>query len=75
MLNSLPNDKFMDWSKLKAFSDDKLSCKNEIRIGKGRKHCGKRRKYWLSAFSSFPTMFSKAFLPRVVKSRGCGVKS
>ena len=27
-----------------------------------RKHCGKGRKCWLSAFSPFPTMFSIAFL-------------
>ena len=32
---------------------------------KGRKHCGKRRKCWLPAFSPFPTMFSKA------SSQGC----
>ena len=23
-LNSLPNDNFLDWSKLKAFADDKI---------------------------------------------------
>ena len=39
------------------------------------KHCGKRRKCWLSAFSPFPTMFSKGFFLRVVKSRDCVVKS
>ena len=26
-----------------------------------RKHCGKRRKCWLPAFSPFPTMFSTPF--------------
>ena len=34
--------------------------KNLNWFGKGRKHCGKRRKCWLPAFSPFPTMFSKA---------------
>ena len=34
-----------------------------------RKHCGKRRKCWLPAFSPFPTMFSRAFSFGVVKSR------
>ena len=24
-INSLPNDKFLDWSKLKAFADDKIN--------------------------------------------------
>ena len=42
--------------------------------GKGRKHCGKKRKCWLPGFSPFPTMLSKAFSPRVVKSRDCVVK-
>ena len=46
----------------------------EICNGKGRKHCGKWRKCWLPAFSPFPTMFSKAFCLRVVKSWVCVVK-
>ena len=40
----------------------------EISLAKGRKHGGKRRKCWLPAFSSFPTMFSKGFFFKVVKS-------
>ena len=32
---------------------------------------GKRIKCWLQAFSLFPTVFSKAFFFRVVKSRDC----
>ena len=40
---------------------------------KDRKHCGKRRKCWLPAFSTFPTIFSKAFSLGVVKSRDCVV--
>ena len=47
----------------------------EIHFGKSRKHCGKRRKCWLPAFSPFPTMFSKGFLFRVVKSRDYVVKT
>ena len=39
-----------------------------------RKHCGKRRKCWLPAFSPFPTMFSKDFFLGVVKSRDCVAK-
>ena len=39
----------------------------------GRKHCGKRRKCWLPAFSPFPTMFSKAFFNMVIRNLGlCG---
>ena len=40
-----------------------------------RKHFGKRKKCWLTAFSSFPTVFSKAFFVGVVKSRDCVVES
>ena len=43
----------------------------EIYFWKGRKHCGKRRKFWLPAFSPFPTMFSKGLFLKVVKSRDC----
>ena len=72
-LNSLPNDNILDWSKFKAFADDKINVtkNNEIYFGKGRKHCGKRKKCWLPAFSPFPTMFSKGSFFRVVKSQDC----
>ena len=36
--------------------------KFEICFVKGRKQCGKRRKWWLPALSPFPTMFSKGSL-------------
>ena len=75
---SLLNNKMLDQSKLKAFADNKIRVtgkKIEIYLGKGRKHCGKRRKCCLPAFSPFPTMFSKGFFYRVVKSCGCVVKS
>ena len=52
----------------------KLGRKVEIFIRKGKKHYGKRRKCWLPVFSSFPTVFSKGFLPRVLKSRDCVAK-
>ena len=45
-----------------------------IYFGNGRKHCEKRGKCWLPPFSSFPTMFSKGFCHRVVKSRDCVVR-
>ena len=43
--------------------------------GNDTKHFGKRRKCWLPAFSPFPTMFSKGFLYRFLKSHDCVVKS
>ena len=36
---------------------------------------GKKRKCWLPAFSLFPTMFSKGFFQRVVKSQDSMVKT
>ena len=53
----------------------KYNWKIEICFGKGRKHCRKRRKCWLPAFSPFSTMFSKGFFLRVVKSRDYVIKS
>ena len=42
---------------------------NKFCHGKSRKHCEKRRKCWLPAFSDFPTMFSKGFVVGLVISR------
>ena len=35
-LKSLPNDKCLDWSKLKAFADDKLKVTERLKIVKGK---------------------------------------
>ena len=55
-VNSLPNDKILDWMKLKAFADDKIKC---CLIGKicfgGIKSIVEKGEN--AAFSSFPTMF------------------
>ena len=40
-----------------------------------RKHCWKRRKCWLPAFSPFLTMFSKLFFSRVIISQDGEVQS
>ena len=74
-LNPLPNDTIFYLSKLKAFADGKINVKRiEICFRKGRKHCGKRRKCWLPAFSPYPTFFSKGFFHRAFKSRRSVVK-
>ena len=74
-VNSFPNDKFIDWSKFKAFADVKIyvTQTKKFFFGMGRKLCGKRRKCWSPAFSPFPTMFSKGLFFRVVKSLDCVV--
>ena len=65
--NPLPNDKILDVTKLKAFADDKLKV--------GRMMIVLLEEWKTPAFSPFPTVFSKAFFFRVVKSRDCVVKS
>ena len=63
---------FKDVTKLKAFADDKFNVATiTLFLSNKEKNTGKRRKCWLPAFSPFPTVFSKAFLFRVVKSL-CG---
>ena len=68
--SSLPKEKTLDCSKLKAFADNKINEAEKMVIcfGKDKKHCEKRRKCWLPAFSPFLTMFSTDFLYGVVNS-------
>ena len=54
---------------------NKCDRKLKFVLGRVEKHCGKRRKCWLPAFSPFSTMFSKGFFSKVVKSRDCVVKT
>ena len=67
--NSLPNYKFLDWSKLKAFADDKINVTQKLKFA-----LGQEENIGGKTFSPFPTMFSKALFFRVVKSRDCVVK-
>ena len=63
MLNSLPNDKSVDLSKLKALADDQSNVTQKLKFALGRIENivgkGENRKCWLPAFSPFPTMFFK----------------
>ena len=62
-------------TKLKAFAGDKINVtKNEFCYGKGRKHCGKRKKNAGYQHFLFPTMFSKGSSYSVFKSHNCVVK-
>ena len=76
LLNSLPNNKIWDLTKLKAFADNLNIEKMTISLfDKSRKQCGKRRKCWLPAFSPCPRVFSTAFFFRVIISWDCVVRS
>ena len=74
-VNSLPNDKILVLSKLIAFSDDKINLTKKIKlvfvgveiiVGKEENANDQHFLLFPPAFSSFPTMFSKAFNLRVV---------
>ena len=75
--NSLPNDKFLDWSKLKAFADDKMNVRRNFKLVLGREEniVGNGENAGYQYFLIFPQCFQKCFFCRVVKSRHCVVKS
>ena len=76
LLNSLPNDKIFDWSKLKTFADDIIK-KPKMMIfvfDRIENVAGEMPKSWLPAFSPFSSIFSKGFLLGVAKNLDYVVK-
>ena len=55
LVQSLPNNKYVHWSKLKALADDKskVAEKMEFVLGRVENIVGKEEKCWLPAFFSF----------------------
>ena len=76
-INSLPNDIFLDWSKLKAFVDDiiDMNKKSKLVLGRVENIVGKGENTGYQYFLLFSTMFSKAFSFRLFKSCDCVMKS
>ena len=68
--NSLPNEFFLDWPKLKAFPDKKINVTHKMKyvLGQVENVVGKGEKCWSQAFPPFPTMLSKGFLLRAIKN-------
>ena len=65
LIDTLPNDKTFDLSKLKAFADDKtnLTQKLKFEVRKGRKHCGKKDKMLVtSIFSLTYNVFNRSLI-------------
>ena len=60
IVNSLPNDKILDWFKFKAFADDHINVIQKLKVVLD----------WIenivTSIFSFSTMFSKAFIFMVV---------
>ena len=63
-LTTLPNDKILDWSILKAYADDKINVAEKWKTwaGKSRKLCGKEKENaGYQHFHLFPQCFQKDF--------------
>ena len=63
VFNSLPNDKFLDLLKLKAFADDKINLNENFNFVLGRIEniVGKGENAGYQHFLLFPQCFQKAF--------------
>ena len=62
MVNSLPNDKILDWSKLKAFAHEKINVTEKMKFVLGRVEniVGKGENAGNQHFLLFPQCFQKA---------------
>ena len=62
-IETLPNDKILDWTKLKAFADDIKNMTEKLKfvVRRVEKHCGKGQNASLPAFFPIPSVF-KQFL-------------
>ena len=69
LLISLPNSKSLDWSKLKAFADDKINLnkKLELVLGRVENIVGKGENAGYQHFLLFQQCFQKASLLRSLK--------
>ena len=63
MFTSLPNDKLLDWSKLKAFADDKINEIEKLKFVLGRVEniIGKEGNAGYHHFLLFPQRFQMPF--------------
>ena len=71
----LPNDNILDWSKLKASADHKISVTEKLKFvfGSIENIAGKGENAGHQHFLLFPTLFSKGFFFKIIKSRDCVV--
>ena len=71
VLNPLPNDKILDWSKLKTFADDKIHVTEKLKfvLRKVEKIVGKGENAAYQNILLFPQSFQKAFFSGSLKVR------
>ena len=69
LFNPFPNGKLLDWSKLKAFADDKINVTEKLKfvLGTGENIVGKAENAGYQHFLPFPQCFQKAFYTRSFK--------
>ena len=69
VFNSLPHNKILDWSKLKAFADDKLNATEKLKFVLGRVEniVGKGENAGYQHFLLFPQCFQKPSLSGSLK--------
>ena len=75
-INSLPNDKYLDRSKSKAFADDKINVTEKLKFGpeKVENIVGKEENAGYQHFLLFPQCFKKVSFFKVIKTWDCVVK-
>ena len=75
LFNPLLNDKFLDWSKLKAFADDKINStdKQKFFLALVENIVRKGENAGYQHFLLIPQCFQKFSFFRVIKSRDCVV--
>ena len=76
-INSLPHDKIMDWSELKAFPENKINVIEKLKLVLERVEniVGNGENAGDQHLLIFPQCFLKASFPRSFKVRDCVVKS
>ena len=69
LVNYIPNNKFLDWSKLKAFADDKINVTENIKfvLGKVENIVGKGENAGNQHFLLFRLCFQQAFFSQSLK--------
>ena len=67
--NRLPNDEILDWSKLKAFADDKINVTEKMKfvLERVENNVGKGENAAYQHFLLFPQCFQKASYKRSLK--------
>ena len=76
-VSSSPNDKILDWSKLKAFADDQLNASRtpKFLLDRVENIVGKGENAGYQHFFLFPKCFQEPSFSRLLKVGACVLKS